>query len=118
MNDGTWVREFPAAITVCDPQGILLAMNDRAVVVFADDGGDRLIGTNMLDCHPEPARTKAETLLKSGVPNVYTIEKAGIRKLIYQSPWYKDGTYAGFVELSLPIPGEIPHFIRDAKPGQ
>ncbi len=116
MKDGAWVREFPAAITVCDPEGVLLAMNDRACVVFADDGGESLIGTNMLECHPEPARTKAATLLKSGVPNVYTIETAGIKKLIFQSPWYKDGTYAGFVELSLPIPGEIPHFIRDVRP--
>ena len=45
--------------------------------------------------------------------NVYTIEKGGKKKLIYQTPWYKDGQYAGFVELSLVIPAEMPHFIRD-----
>jgi len=118
MNDGAWIREFPAAITVCNSEGVLLAMNDCARVVFADDGGDRLIGTNMLDCHPEPARTKAAELLKSGAPNVYTIEKAGVKKLIFQSPWYNNGRYAGFVELSLPIPEEMPHFIRDAQPGR
>jgi hypothetical protein len=45
--------------------------------------------------------------------NVYTIEKHGQKKLIYQHPWYKDGKYAGFVEISLPIPMEMPHFNRD-----
>jgi hypothetical protein len=32
--------------------------------------------------------------------------------LIYQSPWYRDGQYAGFVEISLEIPFDMPHFIR------
>ena len=40
------------------------------------------------------------------------IEKNGVKKIIYQSPWYKEGEYAGFVELSLEIPLEMPHFIR------
>ncbi len=42
-----------------------------------------------------------------------TIEKQGIKKLIYQSPWYVDGRYGGFVELSLEIPAVMPHFVRD-----
>ena len=66
----------------------------------------------MLDCHPEPSRTKTERLLKAREKNVYTIEKNGVKKLIYQSPWYKNGEYAGFVEMSLEIPFELPHFIR------
>ena len=44
--------------------------------------------------------------------NVYTIEKNGLKKLIYQSPWYQNGAYAGFIELSLEIPFELPHFVR------
>ena len=113
MNNDQWVREFPAAITVCDAEGVLVAMNDKACAAFEVDGGAALIGTNLLECHPEPARTKVEEMLKSGAHNVYTIEKGGIKKLIYQSPWYNNGTYAGFVELSLPIPEIMPHFDRD-----
>ncbi len=118
MNDAAWIGEFPAAITVCDPEGILLGMNEKACDTFAKDGGSALIGTNVLDCHPEPARTKLAALLASGVPNIYSIEKAGSRKLIYQSPWYKDGRYSGFIELALPIPESIPHFIRDTQSGE
>ena len=113
MNNDRWVREFPAAITVCDTGGVLLAMNEKAVSTFESDGGEALIGTNLLDCHPEPARTKVVEMLKSGAPNVYTIEKAGVKKLIYQSPWFVGGKYAGFVELSLPLPELMPHFDRD-----
>lgn len=112
MPDHDWIREFPAAVTVCDREGIILAMNERASVTFAADGGAALIGTNVLACHPEPSRTKLAGMLAAGQANVYTIEKAGQRKLIYQSPWYERGEYRGFVELSLPIPAVMPHFKR------
>ncbi len=109
MINHAWVKEFPGSISVCDPDGVLLEVNDRAV---AQDYSLDLIGTNILDCHPEPARTRVKQLLQGGQPNIYTIEKKGQRKLIYQSPWYQDGVYAGFVELSLEIPENMPHFIR------
>jgi len=112
MNEHGWIKEFPAAVTVCDESGIILEMNDKAAKTFEADGGRELIGKNMLDCHPEPSRTKTERLLASREKNVYTIEKNGVKKLIYQSPWFKNGKYAGFVELSLEIPFEMPHFIR------
>jgi PAS domain S-box-containing protein len=108
-----WVREFPGAITVCDSKGIILEINDKALEAFRDQGGEKLIGTNVLDCHPEPARTKAKELMEKRQVNVYTIEKNGVRKLIYQSPWYVNGEYRGFIELSLEIPDQMPHFIRD-----
>jgi sensor histidine kinase regulating citrate/malate metabolism len=111
-----WTPEFPASITICNPEGVILALNEKACETFADDGGIDLIGKNLLDCHPEPSRTKVAELLRTQQSNVYTIEKAGIKKLIYQSPWYIDGTFAGLVELSLPLPADMPHFVRDKAP--
>lgn len=114
MTEHAWITEFPAAITVCDTEGIIIAMNTRAIESFAGDGGAALIGRNVLDCHPEPSRTQLTTMLASGERNVYTIQKNGVKKLIYQSPWYLHGSYAGFVEMSLPLPETMPHFNRDA----
>jgi transcriptional regulator with PAS, ATPase and Fis domain len=109
-----WVQEFPGAVTVCDREGVVLAMNDKSVRTFERDGGAALIGTNLFACHPEPARTKLKEMLLTGKSNAYTIEKNGVKKLIYQSPWYEKGVYSGFVELSLEIPFEMPHFVRGA----
>lgn len=108
-------RSFPGALTVCDPAGVILAMNDRARETFAADGGSKLLGTSVLDCHPEPSRTKLKGMLAEGRTNVYTIEKNGIKKLIYQAPWTEGGEYRGFLELSLVIPAALPHFVRDKK---
>ncbi len=113
MSEHLWVQDFPGAITVCDPQGIILEMNRAACETFAADGGEKLVGKNLFDCHPEQARVKVEGLMARQQANVYTIEKGGKKKLIYQTPWYRDGKYAGFMELSLVIPAEMPHFIRD-----
>ena len=109
----TWIKEFPGAITVCDADGIIIEMNDRSAQAFEKEGGYDLIGTNLLDCHPDPARGKLERLMNQQVSNVYTIEKSGRKKLIYQTPWYEHGQYAGFVEIAFEIPAELPHFIRD-----
>ena len=111
--DFSWVKEFPAAITVTDPEGVILEMNDKAALSVADDGGRELIGKNVLDCHPEPARSTLKSLMDKQETNIYTIEKKGIKKLIYQSPWYQNGLYAGFIEFSFEIPFDMPHHIKD-----
>jgi transcriptional regulator with PAS, ATPase and Fis domain len=106
-----WWREFPGAVTVCDRHGVILEMNQKAVATLGN--GKSLVGANILDCHPEPARSKVRELLSSGGTNVYTIEKQGVRKLIYQSPWFEDGKMRGLVELSLVLPDPLPHHVRD-----
>ncbi|MCX6538448.1 MAG: PAS domain-containing protein [Acidobacteria bacterium] len=108
-----WVNEFPGAVTVCDRDGIIVAMNDTSARTFEADGGRALIGRNMLDCHPEQARTRLADLLAAPRVNAYTIEKRGVRKLIYQAPWYQHGAYQGVVELSLELPSPMPHFVRE-----
>jgi transcriptional regulator with PAS, ATPase and Fis domain len=104
-----WVKEFPAELTVCDRKGRLLEMNDAAEAVFSDDGGRALLGSNLLDCHPEPDRSKLEGMLRTGQSNVYINESKGRKTLFFQSPWYLDGQYTGFVEVSFEIPDEIRH---------
>ena len=82
MSEHSWVQGFPGAITVCDRDGIILEMNDKSAKVFEEDGGSQLIGTNLLGCHPEPARAELEELMEKQQANVYTIEMNGVKKLI------------------------------------
>lgn len=113
MSGGQWVRELPAEIMVCDTIGIIVEMNDEARVVFKEDGGSGLLGSNVLDCHTEPSHAKLEGMLDRQVNNVYFNTENGEKRFFFQSPWYKDGHYAGFVEVSFEVPEEIPHFIRE-----
>ena len=114
MEKFAWVEEFSGSVVVCDPEGIILEMNEKAIKTFEKSGGNRLIGSNLLDCHPEPSRSKLIRLMEERKTNIYTIEKKGVRKLIYQAPWHVKGEYRGFVEIVMEIPASIPHFIRDA----
>ena len=107
-----WAKELPASITVCDREGTILDMNERACRTFEKDGGRGLVGKNILECHPEPARAKLKGMLGSGKPNCYTIEKNGVRKMIFQAPWFEKGECRGLVELSFEIPEKMSHFVR------
>ena len=107
-----YFNESPFAVTVCDKEGIIIYMNEKSKLTFASYGGGELIGRNLMDCHPEAAQIKITELLKLRERNAYTIEKNGRRKLIYQTPWYADGEFAGLIELSLELPDEMPHFRR------
>lgn len=109
-----WFEGIPVAITVTDAEGTILAMNPRSQETFAKDGGGALIGQSVFPCHPEPALSRTRALYARKTPNHYTIRKNGQKKVIHQLPWYgADGAFAGFVEISVPVPDEMPHFDRD-----
>ena len=86
---------------------------EKAISTFEKDGGRNLIGKNLKDCHNDRSNTIIREILSSQKKNVYTIEKKGKKKLIYQAPWFKGAELAGLMELSLEIPFEMEHFNRD-----
>lgn len=103
------------AVTICDKDGIILDMNEKSRKTFIKPGMPEIIGQNVLDCHPEPARSLLADMLMNPRTNVYTVEKEGLKKLIFQTPWYDDGQYAGFMELSMVLPETIPNRVRKTK---
>lgn len=107
-----YFKELNVAVTVCDENGIIVYMNEKSARTFQKDGGFELIGKNLLDCHPEPARSRLSSMMLEHKTNSYTIEKNGIKKLIYQSPRFENNVFKGYVELSMEIPFDLPHFIR------
>jgi len=108
-----WAEELNVGINVCDRNGKMLYLNEKAAATFEKEGGKALAGKNVLDCHPREARKKLAEMLRERSVNCYTIEKKGQRKLIYQTPWYRNGEYCGFVEFMIEIPFEMPHHIRE-----
>ena len=113
-NMPDWITRFPGAVTVSDRNHVIVYMNDKAAATFKAYGGKDLVGTDLMACHQERSRGIIERLLSTGSPNVYTIDKKGVKKLIYQSAWYEDGAAepAGLVELSLELPADMPHYVR------
>jgi hypothetical protein len=107
-----WADALGVAITVCDREGVVVAMNERSKATFAKDGGGALVGRSLFACHGPASTELIRALIAEGRTNAYTIEKNGARKLIYQTPWYEGGAVAGLVELSLPIPEAMPHHVR------
>lgn len=107
-----WFKEIKVAVTVIDKDGKILEMNDKSKEVFQKYGGGQLIGQSVYNCHSLASRQKLVDLIANRETNSYTIEKNGVKKLIYQTPWYLDGKIGGLVELSMEIPFEMSHFIR------
>lgn len=104
------------AVTVCGKDGEILDMNRKSVATFIKPGMDGIVGRNVLDCHPEPARSQLADMLQNPRTNAYTVEKEGLKKLIFQTPWYdENGDYAGYMELSMVLPAVLPNRIRVPK---
>lgn len=111
-NSFQLLDEINVAITICDADAIIVAMNDKSIKTFEKYGGKSLIGSNLLDCHSESSRAKIIEMMEHHTTNAYTIEKEGKKKLIYQTPCFENGAFAGFAEFSLELPEDMPHFIR------
>ena len=111
-----YFEEVDVAVTVCAKDGTILDMNGKSRKTNLRPGQESILGQNVLDCHPEPARSLLEDMLRNPRTNVYTVEKEGLKKLIFQTPWYDEGEYAGFMELSMVLPEVIPNRVRKPKP--
>ena len=107
QNDIPWADEIDGAVTVCDTAGTGLYQNRRPIPVNGD-----VRGRSLPPRPNERPRAIIRRLLDEGGRNVYTIEKRGVRKLIYQTVWREKGEVRGLVELSLEIPETMPHYIR------
>ena len=108
-----WLNGIPVAITVSDCAGNILEMNDASAKVFEKYGGRKLIGDKLGSYHNQHSIAIMQRLLaESESTNVYSIEKNGQKKMIFQTSWQQDGKIAGLIEFSFVIPMEMPHFVR------
>ena len=107
FNAPSWSDELDCAVTLCDTEGVVLYQNERSIAVNGD-----VRGRSMPPCHNERSRAIIARLIAEGGRNVYTIEKRGVHKLIYQTAWRRKGVIGGLVEFSLELPDKMPHYVR------
>lgn len=97
-----WANELPfVAITISDKNGKIIEMNERSVMTFQKSGGRELIGKQLMDCHSQRSKEMIQQMMTSPQTNAYTIEKEGLKKLIYQTPWYENGEFGGLESFQL-----------------
>ena len=106
-----WSDEIDIAVTLTDSEGKISYMNKKSQSTFENAG--QLIGTDLKDCHKENSNRIINNIIESKISNIYTIEKKGVKKLICQAPYFENGEYAGLAELSIVLPENMPHFIRE-----
>ncbi len=111
MNEFDWAEDINCAVTVCDTEGVVVYMNRRSRETF-NKNGESMVGKSMIPCHNERSQAKIHEMLTNATTNCYTIDKKGVKKLIYQTPWKVDGKVAGLVEISIVLPDEMPHYVR------
>lgn len=108
-----WAMRVNCAVTVADADCRIIYMNERSRQTFAARGGADLIGHSLMEYHNERSKAIIRRLLDEGGTNAYTIEKEGLRKMIFQSAWFDgEGRVGGLVEISMVIPAEMPHYVR------
>ena len=105
--------EFATGVTVCDAEGIIVGMIDHTAQMLQEQGGRALLGSNVLDRHRRPARTRLAHLMEPRRASRHNTDWHGCRKLIRLAPWFRDGEHAGFVANALALPEAMPRLIRD-----
>jgi transcriptional regulator with PAS, ATPase and Fis domain len=109
---GEWFEHLPCSITVVDRSYKILYMNAKSADVNRESGGKSLIGKNLMDCHPPEAQAKLKQVMTAGKPHVYTTERRGVRKMVYQGKWKKSGRVGGLVELYFELPKVVENHVR------
>lgn len=99
-----WSFEVDFPVTLCDKEGKIVGLNQKSIDFFTEDGGADLIGRSLLDCHPEPSRSKLIELLANPRPNTYYSDSSMGKLLVHETPWFVDGTYMGLVEILITLP--------------
>ena len=104
-----WVKELNLAITVSDINNKIIYMNDKSKSTFPTTN----IGDKLDNCHSKHSNEIINKMIENNISNTYTVQKNYIKKLIHQTPWYRNGIIAGLVEFSITLPANLPHHNRD-----
>ncbi len=99
-----WSDDVDFPVTICDKNGIIVGMNNKSIEFFVDDGGANLMGKSLVDCHPEPSRTKLLDLLANPRANTYISQSSMGKLFVHETPWYENGIYMGLVEILVSLP--------------
>jgi len=79
--------EFPGAVTIADLEGKILYLNQKAAQVLEKEGGFKLIGQNIFNCHKPESKDKIRKIIEE--KNQISSIILG-RSRIYRKPYLSD----------------------------
>jgi PAS domain-containing protein len=98
-----YLKETDIIVSVCDKDGTIRYMNDKGYNYFQEPGKPELLGSNIMDCHPEPSKSRFKEMMITHETQSIIKGDGEKKRLIHQTPIYKDGEFDGYVELILPL---------------
>ena len=98
------IDQDPMPVVVCDLTNVIVYMNPAAIEAFGDDGGEKLIGLLIFDCHSRASAEKIDGVVRwfSESPDnniIHTMYKEKRDEDIYMVALRDDdGTLIGYYE--------------------
>ena len=98
-----FLQETDMIISVCDADGTIVYMNDKAKNYFQEPGTPELTGSNILDCHPEPSKSQLKKMMTTHETQSLIKGEGEKRRIIHQTPIYKNKKFNGYIEIIIPL---------------
>lgn len=107
-----YLKEVGFTVSISDSEGSIIYLNESAAKdTFSKEGGYELIGTNLLDCHPEPSKTRLAEMMRTHKTQTILKGEGESKRLIHQTPIYNEGKFAGYIELIIPIASPLKNLL-------
>lgn len=97
------INQDKCAVVICNLSHIIIDMNQAAIERYAKQGGEKLIGQSIMDCHNAQSREKMEQIVawfgESAAHNiVYTFYNEKENKDVYMVALRDGETLIGYYE--------------------
>ena len=103
-----WADDTNCAVTVCDTEGVVIYQNKQSISVNGS-----IAAKACSPCHNERSKGIIARILEKGDTNALHHREKRDPQNDLQTAWRReDGTVGGIIELSMPIPAEMPHYVR------
>ena len=109
MKAPDWLEGFAGAVVVSDRKGRIIYMNQAARLNFRKEGGERLLGSSLFDCHNASSCAMIRSMLSSGISHAYTVQNKTGSRLVAQYPWYEGDEIGGVIEITFPCSVPLSH---------
>lgn len=98
-----FLKEADIIVSVCDKDGIITYLNDKARYYFQEPDMPELLGSDIMDCHPEPSKSRFKEMMTTHETQSIIKGEGDKKRVIHQTPFYNKGVFEGYIEIIIPL---------------